>query len=211
MSQWIITPDKYLTADEVKQLRKTCQELILIAKSKGNQAPVRDATIIELALGTGLRVSELSNLKTEYLYIKKGQNSLLVKKGKGNKDRVVVFNAKLKNQIQEYLDYRTSNSPYLFPSERGDQMTTSAIQKVFKKLAKKAGLPSRYSIHALRHTHGTELYKASGYNLRLVQQQLGHSSPTITSVYAAVLNKKILKKQSKIWSLRSRSDPTLLT
>ncbi|NQU68856.1 MAG: phage integrase family protein [Candidatus Marinimicrobia bacterium] len=191
MSQWVITPDKYLSVDEVKQLRKTCYELALIAKSKGNQTPVRDATIIELALGTGLRVSELANLMIERLFLKKGQNSLLVKNGKGGKDRVVVFNARLKNQIQEYLDYRTSNSPYLFPSERGDQMTTSAIQKVFKKLAKKAGLPNRYSIHSLRHTHATELYKASGYNLRLTQQQLGHSSPTITSVYAAVLNKDL--------------------
>jgi len=85
MSQWIITPDKYLTADEVKRLRKACQELALIAKSKGNQAPVRDTTIIELTLGTGLRVSELSNLKVEHLYLKKGQNSLLVKNGKGGR------------------------------------------------------------------------------------------------------------------------------
>jgi len=193
MPQWTITPDKYLTADEVKQLRKTCQEHALIAKSKGNQAPVRDAAIIELALGTGLRVSELANLRIEHLFLKKGQNSLLVKKGKGNKDRVVMFNAKLKKQIQDYLDYRLSGSLYVFPSERGDRMTTSAIQKVFKKLAKKAGLPGRYSIHSLRHTHATELYKASGYNLRLVQQQLGHSSPTITSVYSAVLNKDLEK------------------
>jgi len=193
MPQWTITPDKYLTADEVKRLRKTSHEYAFIAKSKGNQAPVRDHTIIELALGTGLRVSELANLRVEHLYLKKGQNSLLVKNGKGGKDRVVVFNVKLKNQIQEYLDYRTSTSPYLFPSERGECMTTSAIQKVFKKLARRAGLPTRYSIHSARHTHATAIYKASGYNLRLTQQQLGHSSPTITSVYAAVLNKDLEK------------------
>jgi len=142
MPQWIITPDKYLTPEEVKQLRKTCHEAALLAKAKGVQAPVRDALIIELALNTGLRVSELSNLRIEHLFLKKGQNSLLVKNGKGGKDRVVVFNAKLKNQIREYLDYRTSISPYLFPSERGERMTTSAIQKVFKKLAKRAGLPT---------------------------------------------------------------------
>jgi len=193
MPQWIITPDKYLTSEEVKQLRKTCYEAALLAKAKGNHAPVRDATVIELALGTGLRVAELANLRIEHLFLKKGQNSLLVKNGKGKKDRIVVFNAKLKNQIQEYLDYRTSNSPYLFPSERGESMTTSAIQKVFKKLAKKAGLPSRYSIHSARHTHATALYIASGYNLRLTMQQLGHSSPSITSVYAAVLNKDLEK------------------
>jgi len=72
-------------------------------------------------------------------------------------------------------------------------MTTSAIQKVFKKLARKAGLPARLSIHSLRHTNATELYKASGYNLRLVQQQLGHSTISVSSVYAAVLNKDLEK------------------
>ena len=79
MSQWIITPDKYLTPDETKQLRKVCNEHVLLAKSKGIQAPVRDTLIIEIALGTGLRVSELSNVKVEHLFLKKCQNSLIVK------------------------------------------------------------------------------------------------------------------------------------
>lgn len=72
MPQWIITPDKYLTPDETKRLRKVCKEHALLAKSKGIQAPVRDALIIELALGTGLRVSEISNLKIKHLFLKKG-------------------------------------------------------------------------------------------------------------------------------------------
>ena len=188
MPQWIITPDKYLTPEEVKQLRKTCHDAALLAKAKGVQAPVRDSLIIELALGTGLRVSEISNLKVEDLHLKKGQNSLLVNKGKGGKSRVVVFGPRLKKQILEFLDYRVTDSAYLFPSQRGEQMTRSGIQQVFKKFTKKADLPSRYSIHALRHTYATNIYKSSGYNLRLVQQQLGHSSPTTTSVYSAVLN-----------------------
>ena len=83
---WIITPDKYLTPEETKQLRKTCQEAATIAKSKGIQAPVRDALIIELALGSGLRVSEMANLKVEDLYLKKGQGALHVKNGKGGKN-----------------------------------------------------------------------------------------------------------------------------
>ncbi|MCH8069600.1 MAG: tyrosine-type recombinase/integrase [Candidatus Marinimicrobia bacterium] len=119
MSNWIITPDKYLTSDETKQLRKICNDHALLAKAKGTQAPVRDALVFELALGTGLRVSELSNLKSEHLFLKKGQNSLIVRNGKGGKDRVGVFNSKLKKQILEYLNYRIFDSPYLFPSERG--------------------------------------------------------------------------------------------
>ncbi|MFH1327541.1 MAG: tyrosine-type recombinase/integrase [Candidatus Bathyarchaeota archaeon] len=155
MPQWIITPDKYLAPEEVKQLRKTCQEAALLAKAKGIQTPVRDTLIIELALNTGLRVSELSNLKVEHLYLKKGQNSLVVRKGKGGKDRVVQFGPGLKNQILEYLDYRNKPSEYLFTSHRGDRLTSSGIQQIFKSCAEKAKLPTHYSIHSLRHTYAT--------------------------------------------------------
>ena len=185
---WIITPDKYLTKDDTKHLRKTCYERAAIAKSKGIQAPVRAALIIELALGSGLRVSEMANLKIEDLYLKRGQSSIYVKNGKGGKDRVVDIGANLRKHIAEFLDYRAINSPYLFPSERGERMTRSGIQQVFKKWAKRARISAHYSIHSLRHTYATNLYKASGYNLRLVQRQLGHSSPTVTQVYADVMD-----------------------
>ena len=121
-----------------------------------------------------------------------------MKNGKGGKDRVVQFSAKLKEQIREYLDYRHSSSIYLIQSERGSQMTRFGIGQVFKKWANKAGLPSHYSIHCLRHTYATNLYKASGYNLRLVQQQLGHSSISTTSVYSAVMNEDLAKALERL-------------
>lgn len=191
MTNWIITPEKYLSSDEIKQLKRTIAETAVIGKSKGNQAPVRDALIINLALNTGLRVSELSNLKVVEVYLKRGQNSLKVKNGKGSKDRIVAFGPKLKSQIVEYLKYRKTNSEYLFPSEREDKLTRSGIQKIFKKIAKKARLEKHYSIHCLRHTYATQIYKASGFNLRLVQQQLGHASITTTSVYSHVDNEQL--------------------
>ena len=191
MSQWIITPDKFLTDEESKRLRKICEEVAIIAKSKGNQIAIRDRLIIEIALGTGLRVSEMANLKVEDIYFRKGQNSLTVRDGKGSKDRVVAFNNRLKSLIQEYLDYRISKSPYLFYSERGEKMGRFGISKVFKKVAREADLSTHHSIHTLRHTYATNLYKASGYNLRLVQKQLGHSSITTTTVYSDVLSKDL--------------------
>ena len=191
MSQWIITPDKFLTDGETRILRKSCEEAAIIAKSKGNQLAVRNRLIIEMALGTGLRVSELANLKIDDIHIRKGQNSLIVNNGKGDKDRVVGFNNKLKTLIQEYLDYRKSMSSYLFASERGEKMTRFGVGRVFKTMAAKAGLDSKHSIHTLRHTYATNLYKASGYNLRMVQKQLGHSSITTTTVYSDVLNQDL--------------------
>ena len=191
MSQWIVTPDKFLTDEESKKLRRMCEEASIIAKSKGNQLAVRNRLIIEMALGTGLRVSELANLKIDDIHIRKGQNSLIVNNGKGDKDRVVGFNNKLKTLIQEYLDYRKSMSSYLFASERGEKMTRFGVGRVFKTMAAKAGLDSKHSIHTLRHTYATNLYKASGYNLRMVQKQLGHSSITTTTVYSDVLNQDL--------------------
>ena len=191
MSQWIVTPDKFLTDEESKKLRRMCEEAAIIAKSKGNQMAVRNRLIIEMALGTGLRVSELANLKADDIHIRKGQYSLTVNNGKGGKHRVVGFNNKLKVLVQEYLDYRKSMSSYLFASERGEKMTRFGVGRVFKTMAAKAGLDSKHSIHTLRHTYATNLYKASGYNLRMDQKQLGHSSITTTTVYSDVLNQDL--------------------
>ena len=192
MSQWIITPDKYLNETEEKAVRKTALDLAIIARSKGNQIDVRNHLIIEVVLGTGLRVSELSNLKIEDMHLGKGQNALIVRNGKGGKDRVIGFNSKLKSLIQDYLDYRVSCSLCLFNSERGEKMTRFGIGRVFKMIAEKTGVVApHHSIHSLRHTYATNLYKASGYNLRLVQKQLGHSSITTTSVYSDVINKDL--------------------
>ncbi len=191
MSKWIITLEKYLNKEEVKALRKVASDQAAIARSKGNQTAVRNQLIIELAMGTGLRVSEMVNLKITDVHLGKGQNSLIVRKGKGGKDRVVAFSSALKNLILDYLDYRVSQSPYLFHSERGERMTRFGISRVFKNLAKMAGIAEHHSIHSLRHTYATNLYKASDYNLRLVQKQLGHSSITTTSVYSDVISKDL--------------------
>jgi len=193
MATWVVSPEKFLAPDDFHRLRRILSDSATLARARGVQAAVRDQLIIELALGTGLRVSELSNLKVEDLFLKKGQNSLHVRNGKGGKARIVQFSPGLKNLIRTYLDYRKTDSDYLFPSQRNPRMTPSAIQQTFKRWAARAGLPKRYSIHCLRHTYATRLHKASGYNLRLVQQQLGHSSVSTTQVYADVLDEDVEK------------------
>jgi len=189
--RWILTHEKFLDEAQVEQFRRTLEEAMFRGKKKGLYLPVRDYTILELALGTGLRVSEISNLKVADLNLKKGQNMLIVRSGKGGKMRQVKFSSKLSSILQDYLDYRFRDTEHVFYSERQDQMTISAIQRVFKKYAKKAGLPEHYSIHSLRHTYGTLLYKRSGHNLRMVQKQLGHNSPVTTAVYADIFDEDL--------------------
>ena len=198
MTKWTMTHEKFLDDQEVKQLQQTIEKAMLYAKRKGRQLAVRDYTILELGLGTGLRVGELSNVKFDDLNLKKGQNSLIVRHGKGDKLRQVRFSSRLKDILQDYLDYRDKNSSYLFYSERQEKMTTSAIQRAFKKWAKKAGLDERYSIHSLRHTYATKIYRASGYNLRMVQKQLGHSSPSISAIYADVIDEDLEEAVEKL-------------
>ena len=196
-SQWLMSFSKLMSEDETTALRKTLEAAVIIAKSKAHQGPVRDQCIIELALGTGLRVSEISQLKLEDIDLKRGGNSLIVRHGKGDKQRVVKFSSKLKTVILEYLEYRDKDTEFLFPSERQDYMSSNGIQKVFKKWAMKSGLPSRFSIHSCRHFYATALLKVSR-NLRLTQMQLGHSNPQTTTVYAQVLDEEITEAVEKL-------------
>jgi len=188
---WTITHEKFLSEDDVRQLRKHIEAKMLYAKAKGSQIAVRDYTIIEFTLGTGLRVSEIAKVKLNDLGLGKGQNSVIVRRGKGGKTRQVTFSSRLKQIIKDYLEYRTSKSEYLFPSQRQSHLSTSALWRVFKNAAKDAGLSTHFRFHDLRHTYCTRLYKSSHYNLRLVQQQAGHSSPNTTTVYAHVLDQDI--------------------
>ena len=196
-AKWNVTFDKFMSEDEVKALHKTLEAAVIIAKSKAYQGPVRDQCLLLLAIGTGLRVSEIAALKIEDIDLKRGGNTLIVRHGKGNRLREVKFSSTLKTLIQDYLDYRDSDSPYLFVSERQDHMFPTAIQKVFKKWAKKAGLPARYSIHSCRHYYASALLRVSK-NLRLVQQQLGHSNPSTTTVYAFALDEEITEAVEKL-------------
>ena len=196
-SQWIMSFEKLMSETEVKALRAVLEAGAIVAKSKARQGPVRDQCIVELALKTGLRVSEISQLKLEDIDLKRGGNSLIVRHGKGDKSRVVKFSSKLKSLILEYIEYRDKDSEYLFPSERQDYMSSNGIQKVFKKWAKKAGLPARYSIHSCRHYYATALLKVSK-NLRLVQMQCGHQNPQTTTVYAQVLDEEIDEAVEKL-------------
>ena len=185
---WIMTPDKFLSDKEHKTLMKTLEDSAEVAAMKGRKKPIRDCMIIDLALNSGLRVSEISNLKVDDLHITKGNSQIFVRDGKGRKSRLVMISKDLRRSIKKFLTTQLAMNSYLFKTERSSKMSSTAIQKVFKFWAKKAGLPSNHSIHSCRHTYAVRLYKSSGNNLRLVQKQLGHSSVSTTQVYADVVD-----------------------
>jgi len=203
---WVLEPEKFLSQKEVKKLLRIAKERAMIAVAKGSKVPVRDYFIVDLALSTGLRVMEIAQLNCGDIYIQDSGFLLLVRKGKGGKKRLVRFGRSFKRHCEQYILWKQKvgeptglGDPLLLSSNTKGHMTTRAIEKAFKRTAARAGLSVYYSIHCLRHTYACQLYKASGYNLRMVQKQLGHSSIRTTEVYADVMDPDIQDALRKLY------------
>jgi site-specific recombinase XerD len=193
-STWVLDEGKFLSTKEVLQLEHAVENRLKNSSGAARAVAARDRMILDLALFTGLRVAELAALTCGDILIENGRSSLVVRRGKGGKTRSVRFNGQLKRSMMGYLKWKEEHgepvdscTPVLRSARTGEAMTTRAIQKAFKRCASAAGLSPHYSIHALRHTYACHLYRASGYNLRLVQKQLGHSHISTTQVYADVM------------------------
>jgi len=205
-SYWVLDESKFLSTREVRKLLRAARNEPEKAGADAGRTAVRDYLIVHLALCTGLRVSEVANLKCGDVFIADGMSSLLVRRGKGGKPRSVAFNGALKEHLLRYLRWKEENgepvthdAPLLASRIKGAAMTTRAIQKSFKRCAARAGLSPRYSIHSARHTYACHLYKASGWNLRLVQKQLGHASIATTQVYADVMQPDARRALEKLY------------
>lgn len=204
---WVVDPGKFMSREEVRKLIRSLRDRARAASARGHKVAVRDYFVIDLALSTGLRVMEIASLKCGDIFLEDGTSSLIVRSGKGNKRRVVRFNGALRRHCEQYLRWKTAigeptdlRDPLVFSSNTRGHMTTRALQKIFKRALARSGVSSRYTFHCQRHTYASHLYKASGYNLRLVQKQLGHSSVHITEVYADVMNPDLSKSLSKLYA-----------
>jgi len=191
---WVLDEGKFLSRAEVGRLLRTARGMSRAAQARGRKVAVRDYFVLHLALATGLRVMEVARLNCGDVFLGDGVSSLLVRNGKGGKKRLVRFNGEFKDHCRRYLAWKQSvgeptgpGDPLLRSSNTGGYVTTRAIQKAFKRCARRAGLSPHYSFHSLRHTYACHLYKAGGWNLRLVQKQLGHARIATTQVYADVM------------------------
>lgn len=205
-SDWILDPDKFLSKQEAVKLLDSTRKRAEQALARRQKVAVRDYFVINLALSTGLRVMEIAGLNCGDLFLKNNVSSLIVRKGKGGKKRQVLFNGSFTQHCKKFLLWKQNigestepDRPLLLSSNTGEHMTDRAIQKTFKRCAKRAGLALHYSIHCLRHTYACQLYKASNYNLRLVQKQLGHSRLVTTEVYADVMKPDLHNALRKLY------------
>jgi site-specific recombinase XerD len=202
---WVLDESKFLSNEEVRRLKKATRKRAQAAQERGMGTPVRDWFLVDLVLSTGLRVQETADLKCGDMFVSDGKSSLVVRRGKGGKPRVVRLGPDFRTHVGEYLEWKRRNSeptepesPLLRSSRTGWHMSRRALQRAFKRCAKNAGLSPRYSIHSLRHTYATALLRASN-NLRLVQRALGHSSLRVTEVYLGVASTDMDKALRRLY------------
>lgn len=160
---------------------------------------VRDLAILTLLFATGLRVSEVANLKKDDINLEKKEFSV---KGKGGKIRVVFMDEIAIAAIKKYLARRHDPSDYLFVGyghtnhpdnnliEKEERISPRSIQRMIKKYAAEAGITKDVTPHVLRHSFATDLLM-NGADLRAVQALLGHSSITTTQIYTHVTDQHL--------------------
>ncbi len=201
---WQITRDKFLSKEERDRLVKATEERAIVDLAKGRKTWVRRWILVDLALFSGLRVSEIANLTIGDLRLNGSEKLIYVKNGKGGKSGYVTIDKALAKHLKDFISWKKasgehveSSAPLLTGLRDGRPYSVNALQKEFKQAADNAGLPDHYSIHSCRHTFATYLL-AGTKNLRLVQKQLRHSSPSVTAVYADVTPEDMTEAMEKI-------------
>ena len=165
-----------------------------ILNSCGNDnLGIRNRAIVELLLASGLRVSELVNIKLNDLDFNEKSIRVI---GKGKKERIVYFGDYALKSLNEYLQgsreylLKGKNNDYLFVNHLGDRITTRGITDILDRLLELTAIEKKVSPHTFRHSFATMLLN-EGANTKVVQELLGHASMKTTSIYTHLSNDKL--------------------
>lgn len=209
-------PDREVSFLEGSDLNSILEMPLKLMKSEtknGQLIAFRDKAMLELFFSTGLRVSELVNLKKETINLKKDEFSIT---GKGKKTRVVFLSEQARYWIRKYFDLRKDLNPNLFIShdkrtgnkqkkDEMDAITTRSVQRIVQKYAHAAGITKAVTPHTLRHSYATDLLQ-NGADIRSVQSILGHSSITTTQIYTHVTDKELRNVHKKFHGKKRSED-----
>jgi integrase/recombinase XerD len=169
-----------LSVEEVKRL--------LNSPDTKTRLGVRDAAMFELLYASGLRVSELVNLKLRDINLEAGFVRVF---GKGSKERIVPIGQHAKEKVRTYLEIARPNqlkntiSPFLFVARKGKPMTRQGFWKLLKRYALGLGMHKKISPHSFRHSFASHLLEG-GADLRAVQIMLGHVDISTTQIYTHI-------------------------
>lgn len=159
----------------------------------------RNRAMVELLYASGIRVSELVNLQLAQINLKMMYLKVI---GKGNKERLIPLNHYVCQIINKYiiefrnpfLDFKTN--PYLFFNKHYQPLSRENFYRILKQIAQKAGITKKISPHTIRHTYATHLLENNA-DLRSIQELLGHSDISTTTIYTHITNKKIWDDYNK--------------
>ena len=187
----IDTPKKKTSLPEVLSPKEV--EALLKTPKTGEDLGLRDRAILEVMYATGLRVSELVNLKLADLHLELG---IIQTIGKGQKERLVPIGDVASKWVKLYLKQsrpklvKQKRNPYLFVNFHGNQLTRQGIWKNLKALVKQAGIEKNVTPHTLRHSFATHILE-NGADLRIVQELLGHADISTTQLYTHLSKKRL--------------------
>jgi integrase/recombinase XerD len=169
-------------------------DALMVAADGDEPLELRNRAMIELLYGSGLRISELLDLRLSDLHINMGFLNII---GKGNKERIVPIGAEGAYALKRYIDkgrtvLKKVPGDIVFVNSRGSSISRVGFYKVLKKLTFRAGITKDVSPHTLRHSFASHLLE-NGVDLRFVQELLGHEDISTTQIYTHI-NKKQLQK-----------------
>ncbi|MBY6838779.1 tyrosine-type recombinase/integrase [Clostridium botulinum] len=160
-------------------------EKIFNSLDGGSKLYIRNKAILTVLAYSGLRAEECSNLKL--IDVDMEDKKIIVKNGKGAKDRILFMNDIIYSNLVEYLEKRNNENEYLWINENGKNLKKDMIQRIVKDCVDKAELRDKgYSTHNLRKYFATRLYKISNNNILLTSKALGHSSIEVTQKYLGI-------------------------
>lgn len=172
-----------LTRDEVKQLINSIKN-------------TKHSLIVKLLYSSGLRLSELVNLKVGDLELE--EKIGWVRSGKGAKDRLFILSNRVSDELREFIKNKKEDE-YVFTGYNG-RMSARNVQKLIKLAAKKAGIDKKVTPHTLRHSLATHLLE-SGENIRKIQELLGHASLSTTQIYTHISTEELKKIKNPLDNL----------
>ena len=181
-----------LSVDEVNQLLDSIDIVDAITS--------RNRCMVEVLYATGLRVSEMCYLTLNNVNLHKGFVRCF---GKGNKERIVPVNQYCCQLLKEYIEeYRPNlceniTNSYLFISKKGEPISRNNFYSMLNKMIQKSGLGKHVTPHTLRHTFATHLLENDA-DLRSIQEMLGHSDISTTTIYTHVSNSKMIDEYKNL-------------
>ncbi|MDC9031794.1 tyrosine recombinase [Columbia Basin potato purple top phytoplasma] len=163
--------------------------------NKNTFISLRNKAFFELMYSSGLRISEILNLTLSKLNL---QQSYIIVKGKGSKERIVPITQYSTKKLKKYFKkgrpslLKQKTNDFVFLNQKGERLSRQGCYKIFKQITKKANLRKECSLHTLRHSFATHLLE-NGMDLRTLQNILGHEDITTTQIYTHI-SQKYLKK-----------------